>query len=711
MLAAVVFTLLSLATAATAQSLGYITAAGADYVGVQASFSPLFPYPPNEISGTLRAPATDYVGCGSSFDASLAGAIAVLKRGNCTFAQKALFGIGSGATAIVVINYENNAFEMTANTSTDFPPSTTFVPMMMIPVTTGNTLETAMAEAGSGGVVATLFSQPLTLNGSSIFLMLLATLTETTGNTLETAMAEAGSGGVVATLFSQPLTLNGSSIFLMLLATLTAMAGSVKLAWPFAALYRKAARSAKLQQAGRVVGRGGRATTGEEKREARKASNPKQDQLSFCADASTALIIFYFFIDDLFKIIGVVFVIIGSLGLHSVVALLGPYFPDVMQGQLDLSFSIRLLSKASRTVAVVPAEQDEAGRVDGSGSGSGSDVEVQSNSAPITSAVVVNAVDISDGHHDEARSDSASSAEHLNPSPTSAEERSALTSVQRRASRSQPTLKMGKPYQIQLFGPTTFASVLLFLPCLGVGLLWYFFRHESWAWALQDLMGISISISFISVVAAPNMKVTTVLLCLMFVYDIWFVFISPYVFGQSVMIAVATGGSTGSYAYLPPTLLPNETRTPSESIPLSLIFPRLSTIGGGYSLLGLGDIFLPGVHIAFCLRFDLFFGRGNEKLFTLRGYFLPNIIAYVVALLGANVAVILMNFGQPALLYIVPALIFTTLIKGAVCGEVKLLMKGFKAYPDQLGRSVAARYRLLRGPRPNDEEQGRDGDE
>mmetsp|Transcript_34242 Transcript_34242/g.88471 ORF Transcript_34242/g.88471 Transcript_34242/m.88471 type:complete len:676 (-) Transcript_34242:2414-4441(-) len=675
MLAAVVFTLLSLATAATAQSLGYITAAGADYVGVQASFSPLFPYPPNEISGTLRAPATDYVGCGSSFDASLAGAIAVLKRGNCTFAQKALFGIGSGATAIVVINYENNAFEMTANTSTDFPPSTTFVPMMMIPVTTGNTLETAMAEAGSGGVVATLFSQPLTLNGSSIFLMLLATL--------------------------------------------TAMAGSVKLAWPFAALYRKAARSAKLQQAGRVVGRGGRATTGEEKREARKASNPKQDQLSigivyavvFVLIASTALIIFYFFIDDLFKIIGVVFVIIGSLGLHSVVALLGPYFPDVMQGQLDLSFSIRLLSKASRTVAVVPAEQDEAGRVDGSGSGSGSDVEVQSNSAPITSAVVVNAVDISDGHHDEARSDSASSAEHLNPSPTSAEERSALTSVQRRASRSQPTLKMGKPYQIQLFGPTTFASVLLFLPCLGVGLLWYFFRHESWAWALQDLMGISISISFISVVAAPNMKVTTVLLCLMFVYDIWFVFISPYVFGQSVMIAVATGGSTGSYAYLPPTLLPNETRTPSESIPLSLIFPRLSTIGGGYSLLGLGDIFLPGVHIAFCLRFDLFFGRGNEKLFTLRGYFLPNIIAYVVALLGANVAVILMNFGQPALLYIVPALIFTTLIKGAVCGEVKLLMKGFKAYPDQLGRSVAARYRLLRGPRPNDEEQGRDGDE
>eukprot|EP00297_Palpitomonas_bilix_P004891 CAMPEP_0113902738 /NCGR_PEP_ID=MMETSP0780_2-20120614/22030_1 /TAXON_ID=652834 /ORGANISM="Palpitomonas bilix" /LENGTH=675 /DNA_ID=CAMNT_0000895603 /DNA_START=60 /DNA_END=2087 /DNA_ORIENTATION=+ /assembly_acc=CAM_ASM_000599 len=675
MLAAVVFTLLSLATAATAQSLGYISAAGADYVGVQASFSPLFPYPPNEISATLRAPATDYVGCGSSSDASLAGAIAVLKRGNCTFAQKALFGIGSGATAIVVINYENNAFEMTANTSTDFPPSTTFVPMMMIPVTTGNTLETAMAEAGSGGVVATLFSQPLTLNGSSIFLMLLATL--------------------------------------------TAMAGSVKLAWPFAALYRKAARSAKLQQAGRVVGRGGRATTGEEKREARKASNPKQDQLSigivyavvFVLIASTALIIFYFFIDDLFKIIGVVFVIIGSLGLHSVVALLGPYFPDVMQGQLDLSFSIRLLSKVSRTVAVVPAEQDEAGRVDGSGSGSGSDVEVQSNSAPITSAVVVNAVDISDGHHDEARSDSASSADHLNPSPTSAEERSALTSVQRRASRSQPTLKMGKPYQIQLFGPTTFASVLLFLPCLGVGLLWYFFRHESWAWALQDLMGISISISFISVVAAPNMKVTTVLLCLMFVYDIWFVFISPYVFGQSVMIAVATGGSTGSYAYLPPTLLPNETRTPSESIPLSLIFPRLSTIGGGYSLLGLGDIFLPGVHIAFCLRFDLFFGRGNEKLFTLRGYFLPNIIAYVVALLGANVAVILMNFGQPALLYIVPALIFTTLIKGAVCGEVKLLMKGFKAYPDQLGRSVAARYRLLRGPRPNDEEQGRDGDE
>lgn len=37
-------------------------------------------------------------------------------------------------------------------------------------------------------------------------------------------------------------------------------------------------------------------------------------------------------------------------------------------------------------------------------------------------------------------------------------------------------------------------------------------------------------------------QVATVLLCVAFLYDIFWVFLSPYIFGESVMVKVATGG-------------------------------------------------------------------------------------------------------------------------------------------------------------------------
>ena len=46
----------------------------------------------------------------------------------------------------------------------------------------------------------------------------------------------------------------------------------------------------------------------------------------------------------------------------------------------------------------------------------------------------------------------------------------------------------------------------------------------------------------LQVAQLPNLKVAAVLLTSAFFYDIFFVFVSPYVFDQSVMIQVATGG-------------------------------------------------------------------------------------------------------------------------------------------------------------------------
>ena len=40
-----------------------------------------------------------------------------------------------------------------------------------------------------------------------------------------------------------------------------------------------------------------------------------------------------------------------------------------------------------------------------------------------------------------------------------------------------------------------------------------------------------------------------------------------------------------------------------ESIPMVLKVPRLYDPWGGYSIIGLGDILLPGLLVSFCLRY------------------------------------------------------------------------------------------------------------
>ena len=64
---------------------------------------------------------------------------------------------------------------------------------------------------------------------------------------------------------------------------------------------------------------------------------------------------------------------------------------------------------------------------------------------------------------------------------------------------------------------------------LAITIVWLVFRKESWAWALQDLLGIVFSLNMLKTLRLPSLKVITVLLSTLFVYDIFFVFITPYI--------------------------------------------------------------------------------------------------------------------------------------------------------------------------------------
>ncbi|PPS15604.1 hypothetical protein GOBAR_AA04998 [Gossypium barbadense] len=166
------------------------------------------------------------------------------------------------------------------------------------------------------------------------------------------------------------------------------------------------------------------------------------------------------------------------------------------------------------------------------------------------------------------------------------------------------------------------------------------------------IMGIALIITVLQIVRVPNLKVGTVLLCCAFLYDIFWVFVSKWWFHESVMIVVARGDKSGE-----------------DGIPMLLKIPRIYDPWGGYSVIGFGDIILPGLLVAFSLRYDWL----TKK--TLRvGYFIWAMTAYGLGLLVTYVALNLMDgHGQPALLYIVPFILGTFITLGKKRGDLKTL--------------------------------------
>ncbi|KAJ6328649.1 hypothetical protein OIU77_010354 [Salix suchowensis] len=164
--------------------------------------------------------------------------------------------------------------------------------------------------------------------------------------------------------------------------------------------------------------------------------------------------------------------------------------------------------------------------------------------------------------------------------------------------------------------------------------------------------GIALIITVLQIVRVPNLKVGTVLLSCAFLYDIFWVFVSKWWFKESVMIVVARGDKSGE-----------------DGIPMLLKIPRMFDPWGGYSIIGFGDIILPGLLVAFSLRYDWLSKRNLRA-----GYFFWAMTAYGLGLLITYVALNMMDgHGQPALLYIVPFTLGTFLTLGKQRGDLKTL--------------------------------------
>ncbi|KAF3448578.1 hypothetical protein FNV43_RR09291 [Rhamnella rubrinervis] len=206
--------------------------------------------------------------------------------------------------------------------------------------------------------------------------------------------------------------------------------------------------------------------------------------------------------------------------------------------------------------------------------------------------------------------------------------------------------------KVPILGAVSHLTLAVTPFCIVFAVLWAVYRSVSFAWIGQDILGIALIITVLQIVRIPNLKVGTVLLSCAFLYDIFWVFVSKKLFHESVMIVVARGDKSGE-----------------DGIPMLLKIPRLFDPWGGYSIIGFGDILIPGLLVAFSLRYDWLANK------TLRaGYFLWAMLAYGLGLLITYVALNLMDgHGQPALLYIVPFTLGTFLALGRKRGDLTVL--------------------------------------
>lgn len=197
-------------------------------------------------------------------------------------------------------------------------------------------------------------------------------------------------------------------------------------------------------------------------------------------------------------------------------------------------------------------------------------------------------------------------------------------------------------------------DALGFPVALTIGYLYWINGH----WILGNLIGSSLAITGIKTIRLDRFVTGFITLAGLFLYDIYFVF------GTDVMITVAT----------------------KIEVPVKLEVPRPISVGDqtenirAMAMLGLGDIVIPAMFISLCLRYDLWkFHHANQNLpFHLsrpfrKPYFIWSIVAYVVGLITTISVMHVFKAGQPALLYLCPAIAGTTLIVAWVKNDFKQL--------------------------------------
>lgn len=228
------------------------------------------------------------------------------------------------------------------------------------------------------------------------------------------------------------------------------------------------------------------------------------------------------------------------------------------------------------------------------------------------------------------------------------------------------------------------------------------------------MIGIGFCIVFISMVRLPSLKVSLLLLLGLVVYDVIWVYFSKFIFNSNVMVKVATKEADNPFEYFAKQLNIDFKEAPKLSLPGKLLIPS-NQENGSYSILGLGDIVIPGLLLCFVLRFDahkrnqlafnfdveksrdtkeeklatgfinsnnlkysasflrlyrLFYRNFNSVQMKRWSYFRCSLVGYFFGLFIATMSSEIFREAQPALLFLVPSILFPLIMMAYLNGDL-----------------------------------------
>lgn len=236
----------------------------------------------------------------------------------------------------------------------------------------------------------------------------------------------------------------------------------------------------------------------------------------------------------------------------------------------------------------------------------------------------------------------------------------------------------GQKISFGVCGRFTAAEILSFFLSFMIVCIWVLTGH----WLLMDALGMGLCVAFIALVRLPSLKVSTLLLVGLLVYDVFWVFFSSYIFSANVMVKVATRPAENPVGLFAKKLhLSGFMRdAPKLSLPGKLVFPSIQN-SSHFSMLGLGDIVMPGLLLCFVLRYDAYkkaqtnsveAGVPPPPTYVHKvTYFHCSLIGYFLGLLTATVSSEVFKAAQPALLYLVPFTLLPLLTMAYLKGDLR----------------------------------------
>ena len=221
------------------------------------------------------------------------------------------------------------------------------------------------------------------------------------------------------------------------------------------------------------------------------------------------------------------------------------------------------------------------------------------------------------------------------------------------------------PFPEWLAGPSPWdLSVKLTVPLLisslvAASVIVLYFTSQR-AWYLNNILAICFCLQGIRNFSVGSFQVAAILLIGLFFYDIF------WVFGTEVMVKVATNLDG-----------PIKLLLPRDSLEINPETGKLNL-----SLLGLGDIVIPGFFLSLMLRFDFHLAKltdfdpiNVEHASFPKPYFIATLCGYILGLATTLGVMFWFNAAQPALLYLVPACLGSSFGCAVIRGQVKELME------------------------------------